>query len=53
MDVFAVKEGPFKGLELRRDKEVLVLVESKVRVGDPKDSYVGRVFDYDNLDDGK
>ena len=55
MDIYAVKEGPFKGLELRRDKEFLVLVESKapVKTVYPKDSYVGRLFTYDNLDDGK
>ena len=55
MDIYAVKEGPLKGLELRRGKEFLVLVESKVPVKTvyPKDSYVGRLFTYDNLDDGK
>jgi hypothetical protein len=55
MDIYSVKEGPLKGLELRRDKQSLVLVESTapVRKSYPKDSYVGRLFDYDNLDDGK
>jgi hypothetical protein len=55
MDIYAVKEGPFKGRELRRDKQFLVLAESKVplKTRYPKDSYVGRLFDYDNLDDGK
>ena len=55
MDVYSVKDGPLRGLELRRDRRSLVLVESTapVRTSFPKDSYAGRLFDYDNLDDGK
>jgi hypothetical protein len=51
MDIYAVREGPFKGLELRQDNQFLVLSRAPLRKR-PKDEYVGRLYDYDNLDDG-
>jgi hypothetical protein len=51
MDIYEVREGPFKGLELRQDKQFLVLSRAPLRKR-PKDEYVGRLYDYDDLSDG-